>query len=259
MASWQTALCPFKIEFAPAKLDEIRIAVMESFYAVPRGGVEIGGVLFGTREDGRLLICDYRKIETEYLTGPSFCLSEKDQAGLRTILQETTFPDPAVLPVGWFHSHTRSGIFLSESDLNIHNRYFPEHWQIAMVLKPDKLGNVRGGYFFRQAGGSLKADAAVEEFSLRPYFEKKRPVAEESTPPEKEKAEQPAPVEKPAPLIEKPTQPPTTSPLPVIEEPLLFRSLNQKTSWSTRKRVFVSLLAAASVAAAFGGYWVAIH
>jgi proteasome lid subunit RPN8/RPN11 len=245
MASWQTPLCSFTIEFVPAKLDEIRIAVMDNFYAVPRGGVEIGGVLFGKRENGRLLIQEYRKIETEYLNGPSFRLSENDHSGLRTLLRETKFPDPDLCPVGWFHSHTRSAIHLSESDLGIYQQYFPEPWQVAMVLKPDTFGAVRGGYFFRQAGGSVKADAAVDEFSLKPYFGKtpEAPVEEKAVPPS---------------IAEKPEEAAVNQPVPAFE-PDLFRSIGQSPSWSIQKRVFLSLLAAASVVAGIAGYWTAAH
>jgi proteasome lid subunit RPN8/RPN11 len=247
MASWQTPLCPFTIEFAPSKLDEIRIAVTESFYAVPHGGVEIGGVLFGKRENGRLLIQDYRRIETEYLTGPSFRLSENDHSGLRTLLLDTKFPDPELRPIGWFHSHTRSGIHLSEGDLGIYDKYFPEAWQVAMVLKPDKFGRVCGGYFFRQTGGLVKADAPVDEFVLNPYSGK-------------------VPDETPVEPIEEPpaSEPNSEGPLvhessPPFEEPLLFRSIGKSSSWSVKKRVFLVLLAAASLGAGFAGYWVATH
>jgi proteasome lid subunit RPN8/RPN11 len=252
MTSWQTPLCPFTIEFAPGKLDDIRIAVVDSFYKVPRGGIEIGGVLFGKRENGRLLVHDYRRIETEYLTGPSFRLSENDQAGLRTLLQETTFPDPDLRPVGWFHSHTRSGIHLSESDLGIYHQYFPEPWQIAMVLKPDTLGGVRGGYFFRQATGLVKSDAPVEEFALQPYFGKKQAPADDAVLVEKPEA----PVTEAPPIADQlsPSEPPLT-----FEEPLLFRSISQTPSWSTKKRVFVFLLAAAAIAAGVAGYWAGTH
>jgi proteasome lid subunit RPN8/RPN11 len=246
MAFWQTPLCSFTIEFVPAKLDEIRIAVMDNFYAVPHGGVEIGGVLFGKRENGRLLIQEYRKIETEYLNGPSFRLSENDHSGLRALLRETKFLDPDLRPVGWFHSHTRSAIHLSESDLGIYQQYFPEPWQVAMVLKPDTFGAVRGGYFFRQAGGSVKADAAVDEFSLKPYFGK-TPDA-----PVEEKAGRPS-------IAEKPEEAPVNQPAPAVEEPALFRSIDQSPSWSIQMRVFLSLLAAASIGAGIAGYWVAVH
>jgi proteasome lid subunit RPN8/RPN11 len=246
MSSWQTPLCPFTIEFAPAKLDEIRIAVMDNFYVVPHGGVEIGGVLFGKREDGHLVIQDYRKIETEYLTGPSFRLSENDHSGLRTLLQETKFSDPDLRPVGWFHSHTRSGIHLSDSDLGIYHKYFPEPWQVAMVLKPDTFGTIRAGYFFRQTGGLVKADAAVDEFFLKPYFGKTPEL----------------PLEELAPAVsiaEKPEESSIDEPLPAVEEPLLFRSIYPSPSWSIKKRVVLALLAATSIGAGFAGYWVALR
>jgi proteasome lid subunit RPN8/RPN11 len=246
MASWQTPLCPFTIEFAPAKLDEIRIAVMDNFYVVPRGGVEIGGVLFGKRENGHLLIQDYRKIETEYLTGPSFRLSENDHSGLRTLLQETKFPDPDLRPVGWFHSHTRSEIHLSESDLGIYHKYFPEPWQVSLVLKPDTFGTIRGGYFFREAGGLVKADTAVDEFVLKPYLGNMPGLPVEELVP-------------PMSMPEKLEESPVNEPLPEVEEPLLFRSISQSPSWSMKKRVVLVLLAAASIGAGFAGYWAAVH
>jgi proteasome lid subunit RPN8/RPN11 len=246
MASWQTPLCSFTIEFVPAKLDEIRIAVMDNFYAVPHGGVEIGGVLFGKRENGRLLIQEYRKIETEYLNGPSFRLSENDHSGLRTLLRETKFLDPDLRPVGWFHSHTRSGIHLSESDLGIYHQYFPEPWQVAMVLKPNTFGTVNGGYFFRQADGLVTADAAADEFVLNPYFGKTQEAAVEKA-------------IKPPSIAEKPEEPKVNEPSPAFEGPTLFRSINQSPPWSTKKRVFVFLLAAASIGAGSAGYWVAVH
>jgi proteasome lid subunit RPN8/RPN11 len=34
---------------------------------------------------------------------------------------------------GWYISHTRSEILLSERDLQLFQQYFPELWQIALV------------------------------------------------------------------------------------------------------------------------------
>jgi proteasome lid subunit RPN8/RPN11 len=253
MTSWQTPLCPFAIGFTADKLDEIRIAVVEGFYTVPRGGIEIGGVLYGKRLEGLLLITDYRKIETEYLTGPSFSLSENDEEGLKKLLMEAKFDDPQIAPVGWFHSHTRSGIHLSEKDLKLFHEFFPEPWQVALVLKPDSLGPVRGGYFFRDREGAVKADASALEFTVAPYFGEKRPVEErpvDSVPVE-------IPVE-PVPAAE-----------PVVQEPAAalastrtvapprFQTLGHGTS--IEKRTLWALLAAALAVSAVAGYWVAIR
>jgi proteasome lid subunit RPN8/RPN11 len=169
MAIWQTPLCPFTIDFDAEKLDEVRIAVIDGFYAVPHGGVEIGGVLYGTRSNDRVRIEDFRRIETEYLTGPSFHLSDNDRDGLRKLLSEEPPGGNAKLEVvGWFHSHTRSGIQLSPKDLDLYEEFFPRPWQVAMLLRPENLGPVKAGYFFRDPEGNICLETAGAAFDLQP-------------------------------------------------------------------------------------------
>ncbi len=54
--------------------------------------------------------------------------------------------------VGWYHTHPRMGIFLSHYDTFLHNNFFPEPWQVALVVEPHKS---LGGFFIRSADGSL--------------------------------------------------------------------------------------------------------
>lgn len=42
------------------------------------------------------------------------------------------------LVIGWYHSHPRMKIFLSTSDLLIHQGRFPEPWMFALVVEPEK-------------------------------------------------------------------------------------------------------------------------
>jgi proteasome lid subunit RPN8/RPN11 len=51
--------------------------------------------------------------------------------------------------VGWYHSHPRMSIFLSEYDLTIHRERFAEPWMVALVLEPQ---NHLGGFFARSGG-----------------------------------------------------------------------------------------------------------
>lgn len=46
------------------------------------------------------------------------------------------FPGRSV--VGWHHTHPGFGIFLSGYDLFIHQHFFREPWQIAMVVDPQR-------------------------------------------------------------------------------------------------------------------------
>ena len=54
--------------------------------------------------------------------------------------------------VGWFHTHPRMGVFLSHYDTFLHGNFFPEPWQVALVVEP--FSSV-AGFFIRQADGIL--------------------------------------------------------------------------------------------------------
>jgi proteasome lid subunit RPN8/RPN11 len=161
-------------------MDGIRAAVADGFYRISRGGVEVGGVLFGAREGNLLRILAFRPLACEYASGPSFMLSEKDQEALRRLL-ETASSDSeleGLVPLGWYHSHTRSEIFLSDQDLEIYDRYFGEPWQISLVLRADKMKPVRGGFFFREQGGSVHTESSYREFILELRPRKKKRVSQ---------------------------------------------------------------------------------
>jgi proteasome lid subunit RPN8/RPN11 len=168
LALWTAPQCPFTIEYAPRALDDIRLAVADAFFSLPRGGAEIGGVLFGTWHGGRLTITDYAALDCEHAFGPSFTLSPPDEARLADLL--STPSGNGLQPVGWYHSHTRSEIFLSDADQEIHRRFFPEPWQVALVLKPHTFQPTRAGFFFRGAGGQIHAEASYNEFVLTPLL-----------------------------------------------------------------------------------------
>jgi proteasome lid subunit RPN8/RPN11 len=163
---WSVPECPFTIETSARVLDDIRLAVTDAFFSLPRGGAEIGGILLGTFNEGRLVISDYAALECEHAYGPSFALSPNDEARLRDLHNTHFAVSGGPRPVGWYHSHTRSEIFLSEADLAIHNRFFPEPWQVALVMKPHTMQPARIGFFFRQADGGIHSATCYREEAL---------------------------------------------------------------------------------------------
>jgi proteasome lid subunit RPN8/RPN11 len=165
LVSWSAPPCPYTVEYSPRTLDDIRLAVVDAFFSLPRGGAEIGGILLGCFGDGRLRILDYRPLDCEHAMGPSFTLSERDHARLAELLADAGKSASERQPVGWYHSHTRSDIFLSEADREIHRRYFPEPWQAALVLRPHAFLPSRAAFFFPGAEGSL-GETAGSEFVL---------------------------------------------------------------------------------------------
>ena len=54
--------------------------------------------------------------------------------------------------VGWYHTHPRMGVFLSSYDTWLHNNFFPEPFQVALVIEPFSAS---GGFFIRQPDGAL--------------------------------------------------------------------------------------------------------
>jgi hypothetical protein len=168
LETWSAASCPFTIEYSRRVLDDIRLAVVDAFFSLPRGGAEIGGVLLGRFADGRVTISEYAPLECDHIFGPSFTLSPGDHARLTEILSSGQNHMSDLQPVGWYHSHTRSDIFLSEADLDIQNRYFPEPWQVALVLRPSTFQPVQAGFFFREPDGSIHSRSSYQEFALDP-------------------------------------------------------------------------------------------
>ena len=167
LKSWQAPECPFAIEYAPAVMEEIRQAAVEAFFSLPHGGTEIGGVLFGAAgADGRVRITAFRPLACEHARGPRFLLSPKDLEQLQVLLRKSA-ADPllrGLQAVGWYHTHTRSDIFLCAQDLAIYDRFFPEFRQVALVVRPDGFKATRAGFFFRDASGAVHAESTYREF-----------------------------------------------------------------------------------------------
>jgi proteasome lid subunit RPN8/RPN11 len=54
--------------------------------------------------------------------------------------------------VGWYHTHPRMGVFLSSYDTWLHSNFFPDAYQVALVIEP-YFGT--GGFFIRTTDGRL--------------------------------------------------------------------------------------------------------
>ncbi len=198
--TWEASGRRLRIQYPPAVMEEIRRVVVEGFYALPRGGVEVGGVLFGAWDEGLVRIAAFRPLVCEYARGPAYLLSGNDEIALRDLLRKAV-ADPSfegLAPVGWFHSHTRSEVFLSEEDLGLYNHYFPEPWQIALVLRPSPSGHARAGFFFREPDGSVHREASYREFTLTPWSPARPQEGAALTPPEQPAPPAPAEPEPPA-------------------------------------------------------------
>jgi proteasome lid subunit RPN8/RPN11 len=167
---WQPEGCPIRIEYARGVMEELRMRAVDGFSRLSHGGVEIGGVLFGRSEAGAVRVLAHRPLECEYAFGPSFTLSENDRRALEELLKSAE-RDPELAgmqAVGWYHSHTRKEIQLTEKDIELFECYFPQAGQIALVLRPHMFDPTRAGFFFRETDGSIHAQSSYREFVITP-------------------------------------------------------------------------------------------
>jgi proteasome lid subunit RPN8/RPN11 len=166
--SWSVAESPITIEYSLVVIEEIRHEVAEGFQRLSRGGIEVGGVLYGTRDGRTVRVMAMRPIACEHARGPGFLFSDKDRIALNEqLLRDKDDPHlEGLISVGWFLSHTRSEITLSESDLEIYSIFFPAPWQVTMVVRPGRGGSMRAGFFVREADGTVRGERSYLEFNF---------------------------------------------------------------------------------------------
>lgn len=166
--AWTIADSPVTIEYSLVVIEEIRHEVAEGFQRLSRGGIEVGGVLYGTHDGKSVRVMAMRPIACEHARGPGFLLSDKD----RVVLNEQLAGDKddphleGLISVGWFLSHTRSEIALSDSDQEIYSIFFPAPWQVTLVVRPGRGGSMRAGFFVREADGTVRGDRSYLEFNF---------------------------------------------------------------------------------------------
>ena len=166
---WQAEGCAVRIDYSRSVMEELRLAASDGLKRL-KNGVEIGGVLFGFRESDSLKIMAHRALACEYAFGPTFTLSNNDRRVLEELLlsSDTDSRLSGMHAVGWYHSHTRAGILLCEKDQQLFQQYFPETWQIALVLRVGHFEPVRATFFLRAPDGSVQASSSRHEFIVRP-------------------------------------------------------------------------------------------
>lgn len=164
---WATPQTTVEVEYSLAVLEEIRRAVLDGMHRLSRG-MEVGGILFGVDDGGKLRIEALREIACEHAFGPSFQLSELDKTTLTAQLADAAADTSlrGLSPLGWFVSHPRRDLALQPPDLEIFRQFFPEAKQVTLVIRPGRGGNMRGGFFIREPDGTLKTDRSHLDFTF---------------------------------------------------------------------------------------------
>src|SRR5437879_3960873 len=163
-STWDAEGCRLTVAWSPAVLEAIRLRAVEGYNAFGHGGLEIGGVLFGVREGDLVRVLHFAELAGEHAEGPGFVLSANEQIAFAALMAAP----PGLQPVGWFCSHTRNGLALNRNDEALFDRFFPDPGQIALILKPSRLGSAEATVYFRKPEGELCDGAPQRRFTIDP-------------------------------------------------------------------------------------------
>lgn len=111
--------------------------------------VEVGGVLVGHwclgENHEQFVVVEHALPGRHTRQGASFVTFTTDS--LLDFHDQIDANFKGMLMVGWYHTHPGMGIFLSHYDLWLHRHFFPEPWQVALVVEPVAEA---AGFFIRQ-------------------------------------------------------------------------------------------------------------
>ncbi len=113
--------------------------------------VELGGILLGHFDAKYTVITNFEELESEHRRGPAYTLSKRDEARLGSRL-EARGRKRGEVPVGFFRSHLRPGLFLDEGDNQVISTFFPNVNNVALLVRPAADGAATGGFFFWEDG-----------------------------------------------------------------------------------------------------------
>ena len=127
---------------------------------------EVGGMLIGqwclSREHEQFIVVEHALPARHTRQGSVYLTFTQDSLVDMHDQIDENYKGQKIL--GWYHTHPRMGLFLSHYDTWLHRNFFPEPWQVALVVEP--LG-ATGGFFVRQKQGLLDSTRSISSSRCR--------------------------------------------------------------------------------------------
>ena len=155
--TWPGSNASVSVQLNLDVVDKLLPEVLSGIGATPRRAAERGGLLLGSiQQKGSqsiVFIEDFKPVACSHKTGPSFELSDADATVFDRAFASVRPGGPtAPYAVGYYRSHTREGLTLAPSDLQILKDYFPAAANVALIIKPFATRTSTAGFFLRNGG-----------------------------------------------------------------------------------------------------------
>lgn len=156
---WQPSGVPF-----PIFLHQ-RVNRLVTQHARQNNEREVGGVLLGDvrqDENKKMYVVVTHAVQAEFANETRGHLTFTQETWLKIHqTREMQYPDKTI--VGWYHTHPGWTIFLSSWDLFIHQNFFKQPWQIALVIDPSLD---RAGIFVWEGDAVANPQKPIQPFRL---------------------------------------------------------------------------------------------
>jgi len=138
-------------------VDRIASEALRGLSALPRRGIEVGGILLGSSGGQasmpEISILDCAAFDCEHLYGPNFQLSPKDRDTLAAQLEDLhSKRGQRLKPVGLYRTHTRGDLELTAEDIELMDAFFPGGDAVCLIVRPYALRPADAAFFLREHG-----------------------------------------------------------------------------------------------------------
>jgi hypothetical protein len=152
-------------------VDRIASEALRGFSALPRRGMEVGGVLLGrvsgAQAEPNILIEDCLPFDCEHLYGPNFVLSPRDREALAEVLAGVNGRRGRPLQaLGLYRTHTRGDVELTAEDVELLDAFFPGAHAVCLIVRPYAMRPAEAGFFLRSEG-AFRAGPPESTFVFR--------------------------------------------------------------------------------------------
>jgi len=166
---WEVPGKPVSVRLSPDVAARLGMAVREGFKALPRRGLETGGLLIGSRhgegDHAVVEIDDFEAVESEHAAGPAYLLSEADRRLLEAKIGAHEAAGKKQKIVGFYRGHTRPDFAITREDAALFSAYFRNASDVFLLIKPNDGGPPTGGFVIREEGRIL-SDSPYAQFLL---------------------------------------------------------------------------------------------